>query len=139
MKPTTKAISMLAIMGIILAVAAFYLRTHGIQEYGWLSVSMTSSADPVGSRLVGRAIPIDGKTSIRVTTISKNLKADGSEESYRIHADVYCICKQWISIDDRGWKKVYLASSQDVHDALRAEASLPENAVTHLNAELLLP
>ena len=126
-------------MGVLLVVGAFYLCTHGIQEYGWLCVSMTSSANPVDSSLVGRTIPIDGKSSIRVTTISKSLKADGSAESYTIHADVRCKCKQWFSMDDRGLRKVYLASSQAVHDTLRAEASLPEHAVTHLNAELLLP
>ncbi len=126
-------------MGVLLVVGAFYLCTHGIQENGWLSVSMTSSVSPLESDLVGRTIPVDDMTSIRVTTISKNLNADGSVKSYRVHADVHCRSKQWFSIEDRGWRHVCLASSQAVHDALRAEASLPKHEMTHLNSELLLP
>jgi hypothetical protein len=139
MKPISRAITVIVSMGVLLAAGGFYLCTHGIQEYGSLCISMTSSANPVDSSLVGRNIPLDDKSSIRVTTISKNLKADGSVDSYRIHADVRCKCKQWFSIEDRGWRKVYLASSQDVHDALRLEASLPEHAITDMNAVLLLP
>jgi hypothetical protein len=139
MKPFLKAILTIAIIGVLLVVGTFYLCTHGIQENGWLSVSMTSSVSPVESNLVGRTIPVDGKSSIRVTTISKNLNADGSVESYRVHADVLCRSKQWFSIDARGWRHVFLTSSQAVHDALRVEASLPDHAITHLNSELLLP
>ena len=139
MKPFSKAIWTIAIIGVLLGAGAFYLCTHGIQEKGWLSVSMTSSVSPVESNLVGRTIPVDSMSSIRVTTISKNLNADGSVESYRLHADVLCRSKQWFSMDARGWRHVFLASSQAVHDALRAEASLPDHAMTHLNSELLLP
>jgi hypothetical protein len=138
MKIISKAIFVTVSLGVLLAAGGFYLCTHGIQEYGWLCVCMTSNAKPVDSSLVGRTIPLDGKSSIRVTTISNNLKADGSVDSYKIHADVRCKCKQWFSIEDRGWRKVYLASSQDVHEALRVEASLPEHAITHMDAELLL-
>lgn len=139
MRTITKAICLLLTIGALIGVGAFHLCTHGIQEYGWLCVMMTSSINPTDSSLVGKTIPLDGKSYIRVTTISSNLNSDGSVESYRIHADVHSKCKQWLSINDRGWSKVYLVSAQRVHDALRAEATLPEDAVTHLDAELLLP
>lgn len=137
MKPISKAVCTVAIPGVLLVVGIFYLSTHGIQENGWVSVSMTSSVIPAESNLVGRTLPIAGIGTIQVTTISKNLNANGSVESYRVHADVHCRSKQWLFIDDLGWRHAFLASAQEVHHAIRTAASLPDHAVTHLDSDLL--
>ena len=139
MRTITKAICLLLTIGVLLGVGVIYLFTHGIQDYGWLCVMMTSNTNPADSSLINKHIPLDDKSYIRITTISRTFKADGSVESYRIHADVYCKCKQWLSMNERGWSKVYLASAQRVHDALRVEAAIPVDAVTHMDSELLLP
>jgi hypothetical protein len=110
-----------------------------IREHRWLCVLVTSGEAPADTGIVGRLIPIDGNSFLRVTTIGKNPKPDGWVESYRIHADVHCICKQWLSLERRGWGMVYLVSSRAIHDALRAEACLPEGTVTEMDARLLLP
>jgi hypothetical protein len=141
MKSIYKAICMIATIGTLFAVGVFYLCTHGIEEDGWTAcVMMSSSTTPMDSDLVGRTFPIDGMSSVRVTTISKILNSDDSVESYRIHADVLCRRKHWFSMDHQEFRYVCLVSSQEVHDFLRAKTFLPEHAVSHISGtDNLLP
>jgi hypothetical protein len=133
------ALCVTAALGALLVGGASYLCTHGVQANGWLSVAMISNSLPPDSSLVGRTIPIDGSTSVRVTAISNILQADGSVGGCKVHADVLGRSRQWFSLKDRAWHHVFLASSRKVHAALRAEASLPEQTTTHLISERLLP
>ncbi|MES2921164.1 MAG: hypothetical protein V4819_06450 [Verrucomicrobiota bacterium] len=139
MSKKSKVICVIGAGSLLLFALTGYVCTHGVQENGWLSVAMTSSAAPGEANLAGRTIRIDADSYVKVTTIGRDLNANGTTRNVRIHGDVFCRSKQWFSLTDRAWKHQFLASAARVEKELRAVAVLPPDAVTQMNAELLLP
>lgn len=100
---------------------------------------MYSSAQPGARDLVGSSVQVDAKSHIKVTTLSRDLNADGSVRRYRIHGNLHGTSKQWYTVGSGKWSHRFLASRIDVERTLRDAAALPSDAVTELESELLLP
>lgn len=137
MKDTNVICSIIALACLLLA-GVVYLCTHGIQEIGTLSVTMTSNHKPAFSEIVGKRFPLDSDSQIEITAISHNLNADGPS-NYKIHADVSGVSKHRFSINELSWNQSILVSSAKVEKQLRLLAALPADAATSMNSDMLQP
>lgn len=134
-----KNIRFISVIILLLLSSFTYLCAHSVRNKGWISVVMYCESEPVNRDIAGKTFPLDSKSQINITTISRDVNADGTTERFRIHANILGVSKRWFSMRDRSWNHIFVASSSRAEEELRSIAGFASDSITELKSDMLQP